>query len=70
MESEAVKTSAEFALNESRRSRDAREYIGHEPVTAISPIRGENPQRRDSLAERGEFELPVPTCEQLDVAPG
>jgi hypothetical protein len=29
----------------------------------------ENPQRQDSLAEQGEFELPVPICEQSDVAP-
>jgi len=36
MESEAMKTSAEFALNESRRSRDVREYIRHEPVTALA----------------------------------
>jgi hypothetical protein len=33
---------------------------------AISPLRAENPQRPDSLAERGEFELPVPICEQSD----
>jgi hypothetical protein len=28
---------------------------------AISPIRAENPHRRDSVAKRSEFELPVPT---------
>jgi hypothetical protein len=33
---------------------------------AILPIRAENPQRRDSVAERGEFELPVPISEQPD----
>jgi hypothetical protein len=31
MKSEAMRTSAEFALNESRRSRDVREYIGTNP---------------------------------------
>jgi hypothetical protein len=31
---------------------------------AIPPIRAENPKRRDWVAERGEFELPVPICEQ------
>jgi hypothetical protein len=31
---------------------------------AIPPIRAENPQRRDSLAERGELELPVSISEQ------
>jgi len=40
MESEAMKTSAEFALNESRRSRDAREYIRHEPVAAPAMTAG------------------------------
>ena len=40
MESEAMKTSAEFALNESRRSCDAREYIRHEPVTALAIAAG------------------------------
>jgi hypothetical protein len=35
-------------------------------LKASPPIRAENPQRRDSLAERGEFELPVPICEQSD----
>ena len=29
-------------------------------------FRGKNVDRRDSLAERGEFELPVPICEQSD----
>jgi hypothetical protein len=33
---------------------------------AIPPLRAENQQRPDSLAERGEFELPVPICEQSD----
>jgi hypothetical protein len=33
---------------------------------AIPPLGAENPQRRDSLAERGEFELPVPICKQTD----
>jgi len=33
---------------------------------AILPIRAENPQRRDSVAERGEFELLVPSSEQPD----
>ncbi len=27
-------------------------------------------QTEDSLAERSEFELPVPICEQLDDGPG
>jgi hypothetical protein len=40
MESEAMKTSAEFAPNESRRSRDAREYIRHEPVAALAMAAG------------------------------
>jgi hypothetical protein len=40
MKSEAMRTSAEFALNESRRSRDVREYIRHEPVTALAMAAG------------------------------
>jgi hypothetical protein len=35
-------------------------------VRAISPLRAENPQRRDSLAERNGFELPVPRMEPPD----
>jgi hypothetical protein len=33
---------------------------------AIPPLRAENPQRRESGAERGEFELPVQIAEQPD----
>jgi hypothetical protein len=33
---------------------------------AIPPLRAENPQRRESVAERGEFELPVQIAEQPD----
>ena len=40
MKSEEMRTSAEFALNESRRSRDVREYIRHEPVTALAIATG------------------------------
>ena len=33
---------------------------------AISPLRAEKPQRRDSVAERVGFELPVPISEHPD----
>jgi hypothetical protein len=35
-------------------------------VRAILPIRAENPQRRDSVAERSEFELSVQLSELPD----
>jgi hypothetical protein len=37
---------------------------------AISPLWAENPQRPDSVAERAEFELPVPISEQSDYSLG